>query len=129
MSILIVDDSLDNRTLLNAILNSAEYAEMLAAESACGAFGHLGIGERANGETKVDLILMHMQMPVMDGHTATKAIRAWEHENRVTPTPIIALTAYALKDEAEKFLAVGCTAHVSKPVRKATVLEIVQEDT
>ena len=48
-----------------------------------------------------DLVLMDRQMPVMDGLTATRAIRAWEQANARPPTPIIALTASALKGDRE----------------------------
>ena len=71
-----------------------------------------------------DLIFMDMQMPEMgDGYTATREIRRWEQENSRTPVPIIALTAHALPQEAAKSLAAGCTAHLTKPIHKKTVLE------
>jgi response regulator RpfG family c-di-GMP phosphodiesterase len=60
-----------------------------------------------------------VEMPVMDGYTATRAIRLWETETGRAPTPIIALTAYARKEDEQSSLAAGCTAHLSKPVRKA----------
>jgi len=68
---------------------------------------------------------MDMQMPVMDGYTATREIRKWESKNGIKPTPIIALTAHALKEEEEESLEAGCTAHISKPVKKAPFLETI----
>ncbi len=66
-------------------------------------------------------------MPVMDGYTATKAIREWEATNNIKPVPIIALTAYALKEEQEKSHAAGCNKHISKPVSKQQILDAVEE--
>ena len=61
-----------------------------------------------------DLILMDLQMPVMDGYTATRHLRANPAYRNL---PIIALSANALRDEHEKCLAAGMNAHVTKPVR------------
>lgn len=74
-----------------------------------------------------DLVLMDMQMPVMDGLEATAAIRQWEREQHRTPTPIIALTANAFKEEADKSLAAGCTAHITKPIKKKTLLAVIAQ--
>jgi len=73
-----------------------------------------------------DLILMDMQMPVMNGYDATKAIRVWEHEHDLHRTQIIALTALALKEEGIKILDAGCDAHMTKPIKRATLLEVLQ---
>jgi CheY-like chemotaxis protein len=74
-----------------------------------------------------DLVLMDRQMPVMDGLTATRAIRAWEHANHRPPTPIIALTASALKGDQEKFVAAGCTAYLTKPIKQDVLLQAIKE--
>ncbi len=68
-------------------------------------------------------------MPVMDGYAATKAIRAWEREHDLVPTQIIALTALALKEEAAKIFEAGCNTHTTKPVKKVTLLNILQAHT
>ena len=73
-----------------------------------------------------DLVLMDMQMPVMDGYTATRAMRTWERDHDLPPTQIIALTALALKEETVKILEAGCNTHITKPVKKTTLLEILQ---
>ncbi len=74
-----------------------------------------------------DLVLMDMQMPIMDGYTATRKIREWEKgEGKARrQIPIIALTAHALKDDAGKSLAAGCDAHLTKPIKKAVLLEAI----
>ncbi len=62
-------------------------------------------------------------MPVMDGYTATRAIRQWEAREGRKPTPIIALTAFALKEDEQKSLEAGCDTHLTKPIKKKTLLE------
>jgi CheY-like chemotaxis protein len=74
-----------------------------------------------------DLVLMDLQMPVMDGLTATAMIRKWEKESHRVTVPIIALTAHAYEERARESLAVGCSAHLTKPVRKATLLAEIQK--
>ena len=76
-----------------------------------------------------DLVLMDMQMPVMDGYTATRRIREWEQNQSADPALIIALTAYALKDDEQKSLDVGCDLHLTKPIKKAQLLETISEQT
>jgi CheY-like chemotaxis protein len=74
-----------------------------------------------------NLILMDVQMPEMDGYTATAKIRHTERERGMPHTPIIALTANALNGEADRSKEAGCTAYLSKPVRKQTLLETMQK--
>jgi CheY-like chemotaxis protein len=74
-----------------------------------------------------DLVLMDRQMPLMDGLTATRTIRAWEQTNGRSPTPIIALTASALKGDREKCMAAGCTAFLTKPIRQEVLLQAIKE--
>jgi HPt (histidine-containing phosphotransfer) domain-containing protein len=70
---------------------------------------------------------MDRQMPVMDGLTATRAIREWEKANHRPPTPIIALTAAALKGDQEKCIAAGCTAYLTKPIKQDVLLRAIRE--
>jgi CheY-like chemotaxis protein len=74
-----------------------------------------------------DIVFMDMQMPVMDGYTATREIRQWEKAQARTAVPIIALTAYALKEDEKKSLDAGCTGHMTKPIKKARLLEALAE--
>ena len=71
---------------------------------------------------------MDMQMPLMDGYTAVKEIRKWEVTKKVKQTPIIALTAFALKEEREKSLKVGCNDHLSKPIKKKLLLQSIENN-
>jgi response regulator RpfG family c-di-GMP phosphodiesterase len=70
---------------------------------------------------------MDRQMPVMDGLTATRTIRTWEQANDRPPTPIIALTASALKGDRETCMAAGCTAYLTKPIRQEVLLQAIKE--
>ena len=72
-----------------------------------------------------DLIMMDIQMPVMDGLTATRAIRRGDVGEAVKNIPIIAMTAYAMKGDREKFLAAGMDNYLSKPIENKDLLEIL----
>ncbi len=63
-----------------------------------------------------------MQMPVMDGYQATRAIRAWERDQAHPTTPIVALTAFALKGDRSACLEAGCNDYLAKPIRKNILL-------
>jgi CheY-like chemotaxis protein/anti-sigma regulatory factor (Ser/Thr protein kinase) len=113
--ILLVEDNADNRLLIRAYLKNSPY---LVDEAENGEFAI-----EAFKRGQYDLVLMDVQMPVMDGHAATRLIREWEgtqpERSRAT---IIALTAHAIKEDMEKSLAAGCDAHLTKPIKKQTLL-------
>lgn len=119
VAILIADDSSDNRFLIQSYLKHSGY-QLDLAETGRMAF-------EMYQARKYDLVLMDVQMPVMDGHTATRMIRDWEKKFNVSPTPIIALTAYAFQEEIQKSLAAGCSDHLAKPIRKYTLLNAMQK--
>ena len=117
LRILLAEDSPDNRQLIAAYLKSAPHTLEMVAD------GEQAVGEAL--EHRYDLILMDMQMPVMDGYTASRAIRAWEHENGVAPVTIVALTAHALSGDEERSLAAGCDHHLTKPIKKQALLQFL----
>ena len=121
LRVLLVEDSDDNRLLIKAYLKNTPYLVDIAENGK--------IGMEKFKDSVFDLVLMDMQMPVMDGYTATRKIREWEQENNKKPTLIIALTAYALKEDAQKSLDAGCNAHLTKPIRKNLLLEKISEYT
>lgn len=116
--LLLVDDSVDNQDVIRAYLKNTECSLDVADN-----------GEAAVEKCKAvayDLVLMDMQMPVMDGLTATRLIRSWESENGRLPTPIVALTAHALTGETEKSFGAGCDAHITKPIQKEVLLQTIR---
>jgi len=72
-----------------------------------------------------DLILMDLQMPVMDGLEATRAIRQAEGRTGSRPIPILALTADAGQEAVSRSLFAGCSEHLSKPIKRTTLLEAI----
>ena len=117
LRILLVEDFADNRRMIELYLKKTPHLLDMAAN------GQLAVEMFARAP--YDLVLMDIQMPVMDGYTATRLIRQWEEEHHRPPTPILALTANALKGEVQKSLAAGCTAHLVKPIRKAQLLQAI----
>lgn len=115
--IMIVEDNPVNRFLANTIIQKVvPNALIISAED----------GEEAIEkfrENKLDLIFMDIQMPVLSGLEATEEIRKIEKEN--SHTPIIALTARALKNEREKYLARGMDDYLTKPVVLEDVKEVI----
>lgn len=66
-------------------------------------------------------------MPGIDGYTTTREIRKWEKENGKDPVPIVALTAHALVEDKQKCLDAGCTDYLSKPLKKAALLDKISD--
>lgn len=81
--------------------------------------------ERAVNGARPDVVLMDLQMPEMDGFEATRAIRALDDAS-LAATPIIALTAHAMSGDAERCLAAGMDAYVSKPLNPKLLLEAIE---
>jgi len=119
LHILMAEDSPDNCAIAMAYLQDTPYRIDVAVNGAiaCQMFiaGHY------------DLVLMDRQMPVMDGLAATRTIRAWEKSHSRAPTPIIAVTASALKGDRETCLAAGCTAYLSKPIKQDVLLQAIRD--
>lgn len=114
--VLIVDDNIVNRKVASEILNNAGCVISLAES------GYQAL-EKVQ-EYQYDLIFMDIQMPGMDGVETTRAIRALGIENL---PPIVAMTAYSMKEDREKFLAEGLDDYISKPVKAQSLISKVQE--
>ena len=119
LRILLVDDYPDNRTIILAYLQDTPYHVEIAEN------GLIACEKFFSGS--YDLILMDRQMPVMDGLSAARAIRAWEQENHRHPTPIIALTAAALKGDRDLCIASGCDAYLAKPIKQDVLLRAISK--
>lgn len=119
LRILLAEDSPDNRLLIQSYLKNTAYSIEIAEN------GEVALGKYMAGN--YDLILMDIQMPVMDGYTATTAIREWEKGRETPPTPIIALTAHAFAEDMQRSRDVGCTAHITKPINKQVLIQAIQE--
>jgi len=121
LRILLAEDSPDNVLLIQAYLKPSGYVAELAGN------GEVAVQKFISGA--YDVVLMDVQMPLMDGYSATRKIREWEIARGRAPIPILALTAHALPEEVRKSLDAGCTAHLTKPIRKATLLRAIEEYT
>ena len=77
-------------------------------------------------QQKVDLVLMDIQMPVMDGYEATRLARQRETRLRLPRVPIVALTANAFDEDAALAVAAGMDAHLAKPYSREQLRELVQ---
>ena len=119
LRILMAEDSADNCTITLAYLEDTPYRIDVAETGA--------IACRMFTDGCYDLVLMDRQMPVMDGLIATRTIRAWEKAHDRAPTPIIALTASALKGDRETCLAAGCTAYLTKPIKQDVLLQAIKD--
>ncbi len=116
--VLLVEDNAVNRTLAERLLQKRGFAVSIAVD------GKQAIAATQSAE--FDVVLMDIQMPEMDGFEATAEIRKRE---RLTGqrTPIIALTAHALKEDRERCLAAGMDAYVTKPIRPAELFGVIQD--
>jgi two-component system, cell cycle response regulator DivK len=113
--ILIVEDVEFNRDLLVQLLED-EYELLTAADGAAG----IELAERE----PPDLILMDLSLPVVDGWEATRRIKA---NAALRSIPIIALTAHAMKGDAEKARECGCDDYLSKPLDEDLLFEKIKQ--
>ncbi len=110
--ILLVEDGSTNRKLISLVLGKAG-VDVATAEN-----GEIGV--RMALADSFDLILMDMQMPVMDGYSATRKLR-----ESGCKLPIVALTAHAMAGDEEKCRRAGCTAYLSKPINADRLLRAI----
>ena len=112
--ILLIEDNAVNRRLAQFLLKSQGY-EVWEVASAPEAFESLK-------EKRPDLILMDIQLPGMDGLTATRQLKA---DPATRDIPVLVVTSYAMKGDEAKAFEAGCSGYVTKPIDKTAFLEAV----
>ena len=113
-TILIIENEVSNRILIERVLSTRGYRCI----SASNGQEALNILDREY----VDLILPDLSMPVLDGYRTTQLIR---ERPALANVPIVAVTAYALNDENEAAMQIGCNEYLTKPVKPRQLLEVV----
>jgi len=108
--ILVVEDQADNRQIIRDMLAPTDY-EITEAENGEEALA-------AIAKQRPDLILMDIQLPIMDGYTATRQIKA---DPAMRSVPIIAVTSYALSGEEKKARAAGCDDYGAEALQPTSV--------
>ncbi len=115
LRILLADDSEDNRFLILSYLTKNAGRVDIAENGA--------IAVELFKKNRYDAVLMDVEMPVMDGYTATRAIRRIESATGAFTTPVLALTAHGAAEMAAGAFEAGFTELLTKPIRKGTLLE------
>ena len=120
--ILLVEDIRTNRLVIERILRRAG-ARVTTAENGQVALERLlDCEEEEEEEEAVDIVLMDIQMPVMDGYEATRRLRAANYT-----APIIALTASVSPDDRRRCIAAGCDAVAEKPINRPVLFDLIQQ--
>ena len=114
--ILVVDDDIRNIFILSELLSS-HGAEIVIAYN-----GQEAIAKLEENNNNIDVILMDIMMPVMDGYEATQIIKENEKTKHI---PIIALTAKAMQEDKEKALNAGCNDYITKPIDSNLLISIL----
>ena len=114
--ILVVEDQPDNRKIIRDVFAATGY-EIIEAENGEEALA-------AIAKARPDLILMDMQLPIMDGYTATRRIKA---DPALRSIPVIAVTSYALSGEEKKAREAGCDDYIPKPYSPRELLAKVRQ--
>lgn len=116
LSILLAEDNLTNQQVAKELL------ELEGAEVKVVNDGKEAVNTLKSANHKFDIVLMDIQMPTMDGYTATKEIR---HTLGLKSLPIIAMTANAMQTDREKALSIGMNNHIAKPFELEEVINII----
>ena len=119
MRVLVVDDNATNRKVAELILQS------IGAEVACVENGREAVEAVEAGA--FDVVLMDIQMPIMDGLTATRAIRAREAAQGLPATPVVVLSANVMREHLEASAAAGANGHLGKPIRAEALITAVAQ--
>src|SRR5210317_1705530 len=115
-TILVVEDNELNMKLVKGLIKIGKYRMLEATDAESGI--------QLIREQRPDLVLMDIQLPGMDGLSATKIIK---EDPSLKDIPIVALTSYAMQGDEEKALAAGCTGYITKPIDTRKFLETVSQ--
>lgn len=118
--ILIAEDQIINMKIVTQLITRKGW-EVVPAEN-----GKVVVDIFKQNQSNIDLILMDVQMPEMDGFTATENIREIE-KGSGKHIPIVAMTAFAMKGDKEKCIAVGMDSYISKPINPSELYEVVEK--
>lgn len=118
LDILLAEDNISNVLLMEAVFKNTPHRIDVAEDG-------LVVLEKFQAKS-YDVVLMDVQMPQMGGYEATAEIRRIEEMEGRTPTMIIALTANALKEDEQRSIDAGCNGHLTKPINKKVLLDVLQ---
>ncbi len=121
LQVLLAEDAEENRMVFAAFFSKSSHQLTMVED-----------GVQAVNAVKnklFDVVIMDVQMPNLDGYSATRQIRQWEGKPPRPPVPIIALSAHAMEGEKERSQEAGCTLYLSKPVRKKVLLDALHQVT
>ena len=131
MSILIIDDFQEARDLLQTILHSAGFGPLMPVATAHEGLRLLCVGKRGKQSSGIDLVLMDLEMPELDGLEACRQIRGEDLQQHL---PIIVITAHTKAEDIQAAYTAGATDYIRKPVipaeliaRTANALSLKQE--
>ena len=119
MSILVVDDLPDFRQIMQAVLEDAGYNDVITAGSTQDAFTILGMADPALPTPGVDLILLDIDMPEMDGVEACQRIKS---VSKLRDIPVIMVTGVAAEEKLEHAFGAGATDYILKPTNPAEMI-------
>ncbi|OSM05001.1 putative PAS/PAC sensor hybrid histidine kinase [Magnetofaba australis IT-1] len=126
--ILVVDDAPSSIEVMQEFLRETRHVVDVAGngEEAVAKYKTGSISPMGHGDP-YDLVLMDVEMPGMDGYAATRKIRAFERSQRLRPARVLAVTGHAMKGAARASLQNGCDGHLTKPLRRQSLYEILEE--
>ncbi len=121
LKVLIAEDNAVNQLVLTSLLKS------IGIEATVVDNGAEAVSRVTSALSEWDIIFMDTEMPVMDGHSATRNIRSWELATASYPSWIIAISAHATPDRIQEARTAGVSDYLGKPVTRLQVLEALRE--
>lgn len=120
LNVLVAEDNKVNQAVISGYLHKMGHKTTVTKN------GQEAVETFTQQQDRFDLVFMDCEMPVLDGFSATKAIRLWENQNHLHPVPVVAFTSHAYAEQKEKCLAAGMDEHLAKPVTYQCLQELIQ---